>query len=574
MSDFFFCVSTTEGAVVGPDGPFASNGRFTVFLDGYFRRVGQHVPYSHSAALLLDVFKDAPGCDGPLFEGSFCAAIYDRHENVLTLLTDIYGSRPLYYCRRGQEVFLSTRLLRLVEVMEHLVVSADALADSKALGFVRAPTTMVEGICRVPRNSVVDIRLIDGSTYTDIRPSRLASNPPGSEKSSFLITEIERALEQEFQALGKVHRRVAILLSGGIDSSILASYAAQHFDQAVAFSCEIEGFDNPELERARYVAAQLKIPHKIIQLRKSDVLPLFEKVVDLMEGPSRHINNIVTLHLFDAIQGYDAIIGGDGADALFGSSNQRTITNQSSKLKLISRFPGLARAGLRYMASALSLEKNEQILNLLTHDIDWFIDNLFTIRYGKREQWVADKLGIPGFTSRGDRFQHSESVIAKSIEANFELFLNSMLLRNSLLSKGCNAPMYYPFLTEGMLQVFKRVPDNLRFDNAGEAKPLLRELCRQRLGSTVVEWPKLGFVTPEKSWLSNELRAKVERLYSGRGGMMQVLSLSLGVPEQDALTGSTRLLWWLIGLDECLQHYQDALSKAESYKTAGETGER
>lgn len=574
MPDFFCCVSTGEGGVVGAEGPFASDGRLTVFLDGYLRRVGQYVPYSRSATRLLDLFKDVPGRDRPLFEGSFCAAIYDRHENVLTLITDIYGSRPLYYCRRGQGVFLSTRLHRLVEVMEHLAVPADALADSKALGFVRAPITMIEGICSVPRNSVVDIRLTEGATSTDIRPSRLTSNPPGSEESSFLITEIESALEQEFQALGKVHRRVAILLSGGIDSSILASYAAQHFDQAVAFSCEIEGFDNPELERARYVATQLKIPHKIIQLRKSDVLPLFERVVGLMEGPSRHINNIVTLHLFDAIHGYDAIIGGDGADALFGSNNQKTITNQSSKLKLISRLPELARAGLRYTASALSLEKSEQILNFLTHDIDWFIDHLFTIRYGKGEQWVADTLGIPGFTSRGDRFQYSESVIAKSIEANFELFLNSMLLRNSLLSKGCGAPLYYPFLTEGMLQVFKHVPDNLRFDNAREAKPLLRELCRQRLGSAVVEWPKLGFVTPEKSWLSNELRAKVERLYSGRGGMMQVLSLSLGVPEQDALAGSTRLLWWLIGLDECLLHYQDALSKTGSYTTGGETGER
>lgn len=559
MFDFHAYFSGNRYDYNGSQHSFAEEGDLSVFLSGYFRKAGQSSAYSQSPQSLLDIVKHLSEGDLPLLEGSFCAVIYDSKAGTLRLITDIYGSRPLYYRWESQVVAVSTRLLRLLPEKSTLTVPKEALADSMALGFVRAPSTMIEGISRVVRNSCDRIHLNDDKQETITLPNRLASNPPSTATADTLVGEIKSSLEQEFRLLARSHSRVAVLLSGGIDSSILASYASEHFEQPVAFSCEIEGFDNPELERARYVAEQLKMPHEVVRLRQSDVTELFKRVVQSMEGPSRHINNIVTQHLFDAIRGYDAIIGGDGADALFGSGNQKTITNQARKLTLINWWPKALLIMISRGLNPLPISKKVQLQNLLTHDVHWFIDHLFTIGYGSRERSVAEGLGIPPFKVHGDRFPESGSVVAKSIEANFELFLNSMLMRNSQLSFGCDAPLYYPFLTEDMLEVSRQVPDDLRFDKLGNAKPLLREVCRQRLGSTITEWPKLGFVTPEKLWLDRELGQYVERVFSNRGGLNKVLGLSLDQSQKDMLLCSTRLLWWLIGLDESLLMYREAL---------------
>lgn len=562
MSDIHVHFSGNDSETISPDEAIAEDGNLSVFLSGYFRKTGQVSAYSQTPQSLLEIVKHLPEGELPLLEGSFCAAIHDSKARTLWLITDLYGTRPLYYCRHSQETTVSTSLVSLLNGKSSLTIPKEALADSMALGFVRAPGTMVEGISRVSRNSCVQIHLADGRLEVTSLPNRLASNPPVTANADTLVKGIKYSLEQEFRVLARTHSKVAVLLSGGVDSSILASYASEHFDQPVAFSCEIEGFDNPELERARYVAQKLKLPHEVIWLRKSDVPELFKRVVRSMEGPSRHINNIVTQHLFDAIRGYDAIIGGDGADALFGSGNQKTISNEARKLALIDRWPKLIRIMLCHGLGALHISKKEQLQNLLIHDVHWFIDHLFTIDYGRGERSVAEGLGIPPFKAHGDRFPESRSVIAKSIEANFELFLNSMLMRNSQLSRNCNAPLYYPFLTEDMLKVSRGVPDDLRFDKLGNAKPLVREVCRQRLGSTITEWPKLGFVTPEKSWLNNELREYVERVFGNAGGLNKVLDLSLNQSQKDALSRSTRLLWWLTGLDESLLMYQEALSES------------
>lgn len=551
----------TGGKVFLDRGEEVANGEgLCAVLDGYFRPVADIRAYSTTAKALLDWHRDS----GQPLEGSFSAVIHDQQRNVVTLVTDRFGTRPLYYFLREGYLHTATRLADLVNEPESLTIPADALSESRALGFVRAPNTLISGIRRVPRNARITVDLNTGEESCEPFPDPLINHGPKNGTLGRLKTEVRTALEQECTQLAKQAESVAILLSGGIDSSILAAIASDTFKRCIAYSCEIEGFDNPELERARFVAEKLGIEHRVVKLRRSALPQLFDEMVDLTEGPSRHINNLVTLCLFKEIKGVDVILGGDGADALFGSGNQQTVFNLEKKLRVISKLPVWIRKITGSGLQVFSNPKLSQLRKLLTRDLDWFTRQVFVIEYPLREEILANRLGLSPNESIQAAPKQSDSAVGRSIEVNFELFLNSMLIRNSQLSSMTGAPLCYPFLTDAMIALSKQVPDSLRFDEQGNAKPVLRALCDDLLGPAVTGWPKMGFVTPEKTWLDNDLSEKLDRLYSNTGGLGKLLGWNLKQQDIETLKRSTRLLWWLLTLDESLLGFKTLMEAGVS----------
>lgn len=552
MSGYDIWITNGDISVGDSAADMARSGDLFGVVDGYFRTVGQMGRYSTSAQAILDWYCEAQR--RPL-EGSFSALVFDQHSNLATLISDRFGTRPLYYVVREGYLHASTRLVNLLNEPDSLTVSSDALSDSMALGFVRAPDTILSGIKRVPRNARVTMDLVQGCEECKRYPDPLINLGPRNGTLEDLKAEVRKALEQECALLAEQYDTAAILLSGGIDSSILAAVASRTFTRCVAYSCEIEGFDNPELERAAYVADQLNLDHKIVTLRNAELPRLFSEMVNLTEGPSRYINSLVTLRIMEEITDADVILGGDGADALFGSVNQRTVSNLNGKHRLLNRLPSLVRRGLLRLSSVSPGRRANRFTRLLNRNIDELVDKVFTIEYADSEEKLASEWGVPPFKGTALCPPASDTPVSRSIEVNFQLFLNSMLMRNSQLASN-KAHLHYPFLVDRMIEVSKSVPDRLRFNARGKTKFVLRSLCDDLLGPTVTGWSKIGFVTPEKAWLDNQLSGPVNRLFANQGAVSEVLGWNLSERDRSVLKNSTRMLWWLLTLDEALTGFQ------------------
>lgn len=520
-------------------------------LSGYFRHPGVLSAYSDDAKDLIPLFDEN---NDPLkddFEGCFSLVVCDLNTGDVRLMTDTFGTRPLYYNSGERHVAVSSETFLLLPWIEKLSVPSTALTNSFWLGFCRAPESLISGIAKVHDNGVVKI---SGGRVTEshVKPCPLVVEPDEALDFDDVVSRIEKALEQEFASLGRTVNRVAVLLSGGVDSSIMAAYAKKHFADCVAYSCEIEGFDNPELERAVYVAEKLGLRHEIVRLNLDDLDRVFSDVVTMLEGPSRHINNIVVRRIFQEIQGFDAIIGGDGADALFGTKTNRTIKNIEKKTTLASRVPDFLKPIISMIVDRVSPGKRAHLRRILANDLESLLGNLFTIDYGEQQVSVAAKLGVSQFYGIPLRAYKSTNIVGKSLEANISLFLRCMLERNSKLSYDSSIPVYYPFLSEGMLKISRQLPYKHRFDEAGNAKPALREICRRRIDSSVIEWPKIGFETPEKAWLTNDLKPYLDRVLANEGGISKVLGVKLNSDDIQTVQSSTRMLWWLMTLDASL----------------------
>lgn len=520
-------------------------------LSGYFRRAGALSAYSDDAKDLLPLFDEN---NDPLkddFEGCFSLMVCCLNSFEVRLMTDRFGTRSLYYSSGERHVVVSSETFLLLPWIEKLSVSSAALTNGFWLGFCRAPESLISGIAKVHDNGVVKITS-GGVMENHVKSFPLVIVPDDTLEFDGVVSRIEKALEHEFANLAKTVNRVAVLLSGGVDSSIMAAYAKKHFTDCVAFSCEIEAFDNPELERAVYVAEKLDLKHEIVKLNLDDLDRVFAEVISMLEGPSRHINNMVVRRIFQEIKGYDAIIGGDGADALFGTKTNRTIVNIEKKIVLAGRVPDLLKPIISMILGRVSPRKRDHFERILTNDIESLLCNLFTIDYGEQEVSVARKLGVSRFARIPLSAYESSDIVGKSLEANISLFLRCMLERNSKLSSDSSIPVYYPFLSEGMLKISRQLSYKHRFDETGNAKPALREICRRLIDSSVIEWPKIGFETPEKAWLTNELKHYLERAFSNEGGISKVLGLKLDSYDIATVRSSTRMPWWLMTLDTSL----------------------
>ncbi|GGC72958.1 asparagine synthase-related protein [Marinobacter halophilus] len=550
----------------------ACSGKVSVHLDesqgllfiltGYFRRAGASVTYSDDAKNLQPLFDEL---NEPLksdFEGCFSLVVCHLPSLTVSLVTDRFGTHPLYYSLDQRHVAVSSGKYLLFPWLDELSVPSRALTDTFWLGFTRAPESMISGIAKVKDNCLLKITG-DGAEETCLKRCPLVMKPEEDLDFDSTVSSIEAALEDEFVTLGKKVERVAVLLSGGVDSSILAAYASKHFADCVAFSCEIEGFDNPELKRAQYVAEKLGLKHHVVRLNLDDLGGIFSEVVVMLEGPSRHINNIVVRRIFQEIRGFDAIIGGDGADALFGTRTNRTIVNIEKKIKRIDRIPALLKSCIAMLLRGVGFRKHKHLEKILTNDIEYLISNLFTIDYTEQEIAVARKLGASTFSDIPLGTYQSSGLVGKSIEANFSLFLRAMLERNTRLSYDTDIPIYYPFLTESMFEVSRRLPYTHRFDKAENAKPALREICRRMIDSSVIEWPKIGFETPEKTWMTHQLKSYLDRVLMNEGEIAKVLDCQLSSDDVAVVEASNRIIWWLITLDASLR---DAVTQAGKWK--------
>lgn len=533
---------------------------FLFILSGYFRQAGYSSAYSDDAKDLLPFFDGNRELFNEAFEGCFALVICNLSSLNVSLMTDRFGTRAIYYNLDEWHVVVSSDTDPIFPWLDKLSIPAKALTDSFWLGFIRAPETVVSGIAKVEDNTLVNINR-KSNVEKCLQQHPLIMNPDPSLRFEDAVSRIEAALENEFAMLGKTNKRVAVLLSGGVDSSIMAAYAKRHFTECVAFSCEIEGFGNPELERAAYVADKLGLKHEIVRLKLDDLCGVFSEVVSMLEGPSRHINNLVVRRIFQEIKGYDAIIGGDGADALFGTKTNRTIANIEKKLALASRFPEPLKPIISMILGGISPLKRNHIKRILANDVESLLSNLFTIEYCEQQVSVAGKLGVSQFSNIPLVNYKSSGLVGRSTEANFSLFLRCMLERNTKLSNDSDIPIYYPFLSEDMIEIARRLPLAHRFDEVGNAKPTLREIFKRLVDSSSTEWPKVGFVTPEKSWLTNQLKPYLDDATSNRGGINKVLSLNLDSDDVPTSQSSKHMMWWLITLDASLLHMETQFSR-------------
>lgn len=466
------------------------------------------------------------------FRGMFALAIYDTQARELFLARDRTGIKPLYYhwgpCGFlfGSEI---KSILRVPVVPRRL--DYRALADFLVLGYPLAPKTMF-----------LDVSELEPGT--SLRVSR-----KGIEKQRFwswaqLADGIEEpaALEQAEAALTESLREhlvsdvpIGVLLSGGIDSSLLVALLAKVLHEDVeTFTVSFADAAYDESAYAEVVARSLGVRHrKIVLDPKLADISLIEQILVQFDQPFADSSAIPTYFISKEIRKSAKVaIGGDGGDEMFGGY-RRFFHADMAKLagtlptsfleasgvalgQIAGISPHLSRMGKRFIRSAASRDEG-RLLSLSCYN---FPDQLPEIA----EPTVMKTIGtyVPSFSLNGHGTNNPGG--KEYVDSTVRHVLPGDYLRKvDVMSAAHGLEVRVPFLGEHVLECAARIPVRLKYSRK-ENKIILRKLAAKYLPKVIVEKPKGGFALPLDSWLGQDGREEVRfQLKYRKNGLHEVI---------------------------------------------------
>src|SRR5215218_6587952 len=453
--------------------------------------------------------------------GMFAFAIWDRTRRRLLVARDHFGQKPLFYTERaGQLTFASEIKALLADDPSLAELSPFALDQYLTMRFVQPPETFFSRIRALPPAHYMVWE--NGRSRVE-RYWSLNYGPKWTYSEGETLDRIDELLAETVKLHLLSDVPVGAFLSGGLDSTLIASYAARTLGSELrTFSMGIPYRDLNELPYAAAVAARYGTKHFAEEVTPSvvDDLP---RLVSALDEPADPLS-ICLLNLARMTARHvKVVLGGDGGDELFGGydryaanrwldnyravpeairnvvANQvlrrlpdqftfKSVTHKLRWVDLMARKTG----GERYSESLQFFWFNE------AHRSELYAPAFRNQLLGSRpDACLLDLYAAPNAEEPVDRMMYVDA--ASRLPGQSLTILDRATMAYSLESRS-------PFLDPRFAEFMARVPTRLKIKGRQ-----LRYLERH-LAPEVLRRKKQGFASPLMYILEGEVRALAPRL--------------------------------------------------------------
>ena len=264
-----------------------------------------------------------------MLDGMFAAAIVDLRNHRVILARDRMGIKPLYYHWDGRELIFASELKAILENPKvKRRIDYAALDIYLALGYVPSPYCFNFWCAQVEPGHYLQLenqQLTEDCFWT---PSM---NIPSPDRRPLpeLVESVRQSVDDAVQAQLMSDVPVGVFLSGGLDSTIIASLAAESKGKdlhtfSIGFdtvNSTMEDIYNRDFSVAQKVAQQLGSQHHEVLVHDNEtLLQWIEKLLVEVDEPVIEASNlsIYVMALAAKESGVKVILTGDGADELYG----------------------------------------------------------------------------------------------------------------------------------------------------------------------------------------------------------------------------------------------------------------
>jgi asparagine synthase (glutamine-hydrolysing) len=253
--------------------------------------------------------------------GMFAFALYDPTRRWIFLARDRAGEKPLFYRHAPRRFAFASELKALMaDPSMSRVLDLGALEHYLAAGYVPGGQCMLQGISKLPPAHALTYDLerdrLDVWRYWEL-PVPAADRAADPED---LVVELQALLRDAVERQLVADVPIGILLSGGIDSSLVTAFAAAASSRPVkTFTISFPGHgEYDESPHARLVARHFGTDHLELEAEPAtvDLLPALARQYDEPIGDSSMIPTYLVSRLVR--QHATVALGGDGGDELFG----------------------------------------------------------------------------------------------------------------------------------------------------------------------------------------------------------------------------------------------------------------
>jgi asparagine synthase (glutamine-hydrolysing) len=448
-------------------------------------------------------------------EGMFAFCIWDHQLQTFCFGRDRSGEKPLYLFNTSTYFIVSSELrsFRFFQDILDLRLDPESISYFLSYGRSLSNTTVIKNILKVPPAHLGFYSVSSGH----LELKRYWS--PVQKRSNSCIHTIESASELLDKLFRDSIRQIidsevntCVLLSGGLDSSLVTAYASQYSSNINTFSVTF-GANNilDESQFSLLVAQHFSTNHTSINLES--IAPNdFISAITSIDDPFIDSSYIASYLLSRSISKmYKVAIGGDGADEIFGGYSHHTsysaydhykkndvtyLHSLDSVLHTAGRCLPLGLKGRAFLERA-----SFGYINRI-NTLPYFFDNPTIYRLLKDKSLFSPDSSLMRCASLHSR----SSLLDQSLLDDFSDYLpNNILTKVDQSSMAHSIEMRSPFLNSSIIN-FSFSTLNRNFKNTGKtSKVILKKLGADILPNSLNLERKQGFSIPLPSLLSNSV---------------------------------------------------------------------
>lgn len=487
-------------------------------LSEFVKLKGHILKTKNDGELIIHLYEEYGKNFVKYLDGMFAFAILDNRKinSRLIIGRDRWGIKPLYYFKDDNKFLFSSELRPILTSIKKQRLSIKAISSYLKYRFVAQPLTPFENIYKVCPSEIIEI--------SDNRVVKHAYQEVGS---GIKDASIENVFNDTIDKVLISDQNIGGFLSGGIDSGIVCSLAAQN-KMFPCFTIRYAKYnsineDNYALEIA---AKHLNIKHHIYNLDEtSNIIDVLNKTIISLEEPLYSTVSISTYLLSQTASKYvKGVLTGDGSDELFMSYQYLKTAYKSRNVietykKQISWLSPYWKSNLFYDKSIFNkiklIKKSKMdIQNMRNFEIKYRLPNYHLAR--------VDKLSM-----------------ANSIEARIPFLMNNVA-------------------TLAEQRSFKEILEtSLEKEN-------FKKAFKKLLPKSVLNRKKQPFSSPYQLWIENEFNQEISRLFKDKtySHMFNInycmLNKLLKIKNKQYFDYTA--IWGIFMLYKWYEHYQEFIS--------------
>lgn len=449
-------------------------------------------------------------------EGIFALSIWDKEKNLLVLMRDRLGVKPLYYGNSKFGLAFASEIKSVIAAKGiDTSYSDQSFSEYLWYGTTYEDRSFFKGINSVKPGEWI---LIKDKQVIKERWWQLEDwiddslkNISKKDAKKRVLTNLDKAVKGQLMS----DVPIGLFLSGGIDSSALASSAFKSSNCSLESYCA--GFDfieqSNEYEKAEVVAKFIGMEHSSIPISGVNLEPTITRLAEAHDQPFADAANIPLYLMCKKIsQKHKVILQGDGGDELFGGYNKHLLIKYRW---LWTLFPETLFSLLTKISSSYGRRINRLYKSLTNSDEVFFNALLSTTEtlqlrperlLKKEKNQFLIKNTDPFLSYRNAIYRFSDyEPLQKTLLTDLVTELPSVFLNKvDRASMAASVEARVPLLDESLIKFAINLPTDLKISGL-KRKYILKKALEKRIPNKILKMPKTGFGVPYGNWLKNTL---------------------------------------------------------------------
>jgi asparagine synthase (glutamine-hydrolysing) len=536
-----------------------------------------HNFYTKSDTEVIVHLYEEYGNDFPLsLNGMYAIALWDEKNETLLLARDRPGIKPLYYSETEDGLLFASEIKALLKAGVSREPDYEAINQYLSYGYVPSP---LSGFKTIRKLKAGHIMICSGKSCTerefwDLSSVNLSIENPGEEQiTDLFIEELKMALLRQTRS----DVPIGIFLSSGIDSSLVASVAAEKCNLKLnAFTIGFKEESYNELDNTRIVANRLGIHLNELVLSESEIFSEIEHIMSFFDEPFFDYSAIPVYFVSKLARSHvKTVLGGDGGDELFGGYPTHYINRIAEPYRKI---PHILRKGIRTLVSKLPEShgylSTSYKLNRFTYGAEFpydqahyrwkllfdaeekkmLLDNNFIHNIDDLEPFSVMKAYFLNADKNGLEIQDQLTYV------DFKTHLqDDFLQKTDKMSMANSLEVRVPLLDNIIIDFSRKVTKDMKIKGF-RTKYLMRKALSRFQPPEIAFGKKRGFTPPLSLWIKNGLKDyMLSSLSTASVSSLGFLNHAYITEKiDDHLSGkaeNSRLIWALVSLVNWYQKY-------------------